>query len=190
MKPQKEHAKSLKNKLYLPVFFMIGLIFNNVAIAASTFGIGAVNTWIDIGTVTQEFMISTTVLDLTFLNNTNFQFDDFHIRIKGTSTPTVVFLDIVTQEGSPLMPFQHNQISNTGKLVNFWAGTNAGIYPVSIDSTSKWRVRIKAKQTGTYKLEVQATTSGSPSPVPLPAAVWLFGAGFLSLLGTARHKAT
>lgn len=30
--------------------------------------------------------------------------------------------------------------------------------------------------------------SGSIAPVPLPAAVWLFGAGFLGLIGMARRK--
>lgn len=32
------------------------------------------------------------------------------------------------------------------------------------------------------------SSSGPPTTVPIPAAIWLFGAGLLGLIGVARHK--
>ena len=40
-----------------------------------------------------------------------------------------------------------------------------------------------------YEDLILSTDSGAPiSPIPVPAAVWLFGSGFISLIGIARRK--
>ena len=176
----------LRNKFYLPIFFLLSSI-NNITLAATTnVAVDQANTWINVGPITTTG--DPPSLDLTITNTSTEHFYDFHFRITDPENNRIFTETLFFKY--PTYVFGSQSISNDGKSYDFWdGGTGVGLYKVSEDSGAFWHVIMSVATRGnnTFNLQVQGTTSGSPNPVPLPAAVWLFGSGLIGLIGVAKH---
>lgn len=95
----------------------------------------------------------------------------------------------ITELGNSL----HNSgLTNTGPFINmgtaasYWTGTDAPGYGGAAAVVYRYDGYEGAGYKGSYWLYSMAVHDGNVAPVPLPAAVWLFGAGLLGLVGIRR----
>jgi len=68
---------------------------------------------------------------------------------------------------------------------NYWSGTEVGIFQYVLEFSGGFSGSV-IRDGNVFALVVR---SGDVSAVPIPAAIWLFGSGFIGLIGVARRKA-
>lgn len=123
----------------------------------------------------------------------------------GSSVDMDASLDIFNSD-SPLFDFNSATLSVTGDLTiqdgnihNWTASTSFNLSSVGWSNTNDIGLTltniltastVNSGETATIEKNLAGTQliSITTSPIPLPAAIWLFGAGLLGLIGFIRHK--
>lgn len=115
-----------------------------------------------------------TFLDLTFVSGvTNVAFD-WYTSTEGTSVSLSIY-----DTADSLITVQ-SDISDAD-----WSGFNAGSYSLDLGGQIIGRIRIEDQPVGTHIVGIDNLAF---TPVPIPLAVWLFGSGFIGLIGIARRR--